>query len=190
MADINLQTNSSEVESIKTLILEHGKKVKVRKKDFFIRTGEICDEIAYIKRGCFKNTCVTSKKKERILSFAFEDEFIGCYTPTQNNSEAIYSIQAIEDSTIIKISQKEFSSFFQVKVNNQIYVRKFVDVLAFEFLNKIISLQCDTPEERYLQLQKRIPDLFERISIKDIALHIGTTPETLSRIRARFLKML
>ena len=42
-------------------------------------------------------------------------------------------------------------------------------------------------EERYLQLQKRVPDILNRVNLKEIASYLRITPETLSRIRTRIL---
>ena len=53
---------------------------------------------------------------------------------------------------------------------------------------KTLSLACETPEERYFGLQKRVPDIFSRVNLKDIASYIGVTPETLSRMRTAYLR--
>ena len=93
----------------------------------------------------------------------------------------------IEDSVVIQAPLETLRSFLQISVDGEIYVRAFVESLAFDFLKKIISLHCDTPEERYLQLQKRVPDILNRVNLKEIASYLRITPETLSRIRTRIL---
>ena len=39
---------------------------------------------------------------------------------------------------------------------------------------------CRTPEERYVELMHRYPELKERRPLKEIASFIGVTPETVS----------
>ena len=51
-----------------------------------------------------------------------------------------------------------------------------------------MSLSSDQPEERYQNLLKKQPDLFQRIPQKYIANFLGISPESLSRIRSRILR--
>lgn len=188
MPELDIYTPEAELDKLKDIILKNGKKVFIAKHDFFMKAGNTCYEIAYIKRGCFKYFKENSKGKERIISFAFESEFISNYAPARNQSPALLHIQAMEDSTIIKISMEEHPSFFQKTINGNVYIRKFVEVIAFQHLQKIISLSCKSSEERYFELQNKVPDIFYRVNLKDIASYIGVTPETLSRMRTSYLK--
>ena len=47
---------------------------------------------------------------------------------------------------------------------------------------------CCTPEERYMDLMRRYPELKEQRPLKEIASFIGVTPETVSAIRKKMLK--
>ena len=116
------------------------------------------------------------------MAFAFEKEIISSYLPSRKGCDALLDIKALEDSVVIQASLETLRPFLQISVDGEIYVRAFV-----EFLKKIISLHCDTPEERYLQLQKRVPDILNRVNLKEIASYLRITPETLSRIRTRIL---
>ena len=44
------------------------------------------------------------------------------------------------------------------------------------------------PEERYVDLMRRYPELKEHRPLKEIASFIGVTPETVSAIRRKLLK--
>lgn len=61
--------------------------------------------------------------------------------------------------------------------------RRIAETMFAEIYQRLLRFYCDTPEQRYQALMKRCPDLQERISLKEIALFLGVTPETLSRIR-------
>ena len=63
--------------------------------------------------------------------------------------------------------------------------RRIAETMFAEIYQRLLRFYCDTPEQRYQALMKRCPDLQERISLKEIALFLGVTPETLSRIRKK-----
>ena len=48
-----------------------------------------------------------------------------------------------------------------------------------------MSLSSEKPKERFQNLIKKQPDLFQRVPQKYIANFLGITPESLSRIRSR-----
>lgn len=52
---------------------------------------------------------------------------------------------------------------------------------------RLLDSCCCTPEERYVELMHRYPELKERRPLKEIASFIGVTPETVSTIRRKLL---
>lgn len=50
---------------------------------------------------------------------------------------------------------------------------------------RLLSMYCDSPEERYTKLINRYPDIVNLVSLKEIASLIKVAPETLSRIRRK-----
>ena len=186
MPDFNIYPEA-ELQELKHTILQYGEKTIIRRNEYFVREGSLCNEIAYIQTGSFKYTRTNSKGKERIFAFMLENELIANYIPARIQRPALLNIQAMETSVIYKITIDRFLSFFEKEIDGHIYVHKFSEIIAFGHLQKMISLACQTPEEKYFELQKRIPDLFYRVNLKDIASYIGIAPETLSRMRTAHL---
>ena len=187
MSDLEIYARKYDWDELKQLVLRHGERVCVRKNDYFVQCGDASDRIAYIKRGAFKYTRTRTDGKERILSFMFEGEFIANYIPSRNESMALMNVQALEDSVIYVFPVSRYRQFFEKKIGRSVYVPQFTEVIAFGFLQKMLSWACDTPEERYFSLKERVPDIFNRVNLKDIASYIGVTPETLSRMRTSYL---
>jgi len=52
---------------------------------------------------------------------------------------------------------------------------------------RMLQAYCDSPEQRYITLMQRCPNLKEEVSLKEIASFIGVTPETVSHIRKKIL---
>ncbi len=185
--DIFNDTSKAYLNELKHMLLERGERTEIAKGDYFARTGKYCGRIAYVCHGGFKCTCTDSRGRERILSFMFENEFIADYIPSRNGSPSMLSIRAMEDSVVYMIEIERFRSFFEREIDGRTYVIKIIEVLAFRYMWKTLSLVCETPEERYFSLKERVPDIFSRVNLKDIAAYIGVTPETLSRMRTAYL---
>lgn len=181
-------TNDADLKDLKRMIFDCGERTEIPKGGCFAEAGKYCGEIAYICHGSFKCTCTDSRGKERIMSFMFENEFIADYIPARNDSPSMLSIRAMEDSVIYRIDIATHRDFFERTIDGRTYVRRFIEVLAFRYMWKTMSLVCETSEERYFGLQERVPDIFSRVNLKDIASYLGITPETLSRMRTAYLR--
>lgn len=63
--------------------------------------------------------------------------------------------------------------------------RYIAETMFAEIYQRLLGFYYDSPEQRYQALMKRCPNLQELITLKEIALFLGVTPETLSRIRKK-----
>ena len=52
----------------------------------------------------------------------------------------------------------------------------------------MISMYSLTPEERYLEIINRCPNLLKLITLKELASYLLIRPETLSRIRRKVVQ--
>ena len=138
MSDIDIHIK--ELEFLKNIILKHGTKTEIKKNSFFIQRGHFCHEIAYIVRGSFKFLRHDAKGAEHIMAFAFEKEIISSYLPSRKGCDALLDVKALEDSVVIQAPLETLRPFLQISVDGEIYVRAFVESLAFDFLKKIICL--------------------------------------------------
>lgn len=187
MADLNLLQNNKGLLKLIAFLKNKGERRLMQRREFFVRQGEYHAEIAYILRGSFKLFTLDYRGKEQILSFSFDREFVACYLPPRYGCKALLNVQALEESVLLVAPLQEVLTQIQIEQDGTIFVSDFIECLAFDLLRKNVSFRCEAPEERYRQLIVRIPDILNRVSMKDIASYIGVTPETLSRMRSRML---
>ena len=157
---------------------------KYAKKDFILEEGEICDKIFFINSGSARDF-FNIDGEEKIVEFFFEESWFTDYNsfltgqPTSENLQAIESCEVVHFKRIdlerLYISHPVFEKVGRVMAQN-----------AFMNLMKIIGMRTNQdPEERYLNLLKQRPELFERIPQHYIASYLGLQPQSLSRIRKR-----
>ncbi|MEZ5106932.1 MAG: Crp/Fnr family transcriptional regulator [Draconibacterium sp.] len=155
-----------------------------RKNDFFTRRGLKNNYVGFILKGGFRYLGYTSEGKSQILGYSFENDFVVDYAKFQIKKKPVIDIQAIWDSTVLLLTYDELNYFFE---NCSVF--NFRSTIAETLLNdisgRLLSMYCDSPEERYKKLIDRHPDILNLVSLKEIASLIKVTPETLSRIRRK-----
>jgi CRP-like cAMP-binding protein len=184
MIDLGLTSQFCAYKLLTQLVLTHGERTVYHRGEYMVKKDEYNDQLALIKRGAFKYTHQDYKGNERILSFAFENDLIGCYIPARIKQPAMFSVQALEASVVLQVSMSKVTDLFQQESEYHLS-----DTLAYAFLQKFVSAACDSPWQRYNTLIQKVPHILNRISQKDIASYIGVRPETLSRMRTDFVKL-
>lgn len=157
----------------------------VRKKEFYMRAGETCRIRAYLNKGCTRNFVVDEQGHERILFFSFEDWWVGDFESFYSGNPGTNYIQALEDCELMIISKEDF---LRIEERNpklkQWYSVKMVRS-AGASLKRIEEIKTLSPEERYVNLLKKQPDLFQRVPLQYIAAFLNIEPQSLSRMRKR-----
>lgn len=187
MGEFNIYGEMIDFQNFVNLFTAKGICVELDKNEFFCRVGDRCPFIGYIEKGAFRYSRDGSDGKEHILSYAFENDFFGNYSSSQNKYHSILNIQAIQKSIIYKLPISEINSYFNSSIETQYFGRRVSEVILFSTAQRVISMYCDTAEERYIKLVERCPDILNRITLKELASYIMVTPETLSRIRKKVL---
>jgi CRP-like cAMP-binding protein len=158
---------------------------QIRKKEFYFRAGETCRVRAYLNRGCMRNFVVDVQGHERILFFSFEDWWVGDFESFYTGNPGTNYVQALEDCELLIISKEDF---LKIESRNtklkQWYTFKMARS-ASASLKRIEELRTLSAEERYLQLLKKQPDIFQRIPLQYIAAYLNIEPQSLSRMRKR-----
>jgi hypothetical protein len=99
-----------------------------------------------------------------------------------------YNLSCIED-TILTVSNADM----EVEVNGKFpKFETLCKILSEEFLAKqqidFDMFKTSSPEQRYLNLLQKRPDLIQRVPQHQLASYLGIKPQSLSRLRARILE--
>jgi len=99
-----------------------------------------------------------------------------------------YYISCIED-TILAVSNSDM----EVEMNSKFpKFETICRILSEELLAKqqinFDEFKTSSPEQRYLNLLQKRPDLVQRVPQQQLASFLGIKPQSLSRLRARILE--
>lgn len=171
-------------KKIYNLCIEKGTLKFYNKGDYISKEGDIFPYWGYIESGIIKYTCYNAtENKEYNTGFSFAGEFVADYPTCLYNLESEISICALTDCNIFichsDILIKEFEKSFE-----ELYMARIIaEQMFFQTYSRYADLYRLTPEERYKQLLKRSPYLFQLIPLKEIASYLKITPTHMSRIR-------
>ena len=171
---------------IKEICINKGKIVQLCRNDYFVKEKESFPYIGFVDMGILKYTCTNmTEKKVYNTGFAFPKEFVADYPACLYNVPATINIQAITSCKVYVCHSNEILLQYEHEIELQKKARLIAEQLFFQTYSRYLDLYRFTPEERYLQLLERCPEILQMISLKEIASYLKITPVHMSRIRYR-----
>ena len=79
---------------------------QLKKGDYFIRQGEVCKEIAFVKKGIFRNFITSNSGEESTYCITLPNNSISSFTSYITGNATIENIQAIANSEIFILSKE------------------------------------------------------------------------------------
>ena len=168
-------------------LLTHFERKKIKKKTCLLSAGKIAREVYILITGCIRLFYVKDGKDISAYFFT-ENNFAGAYDSFISQTPSRHSIETLEDCEILFISYKTFQSLFDKFPKMNEFMRRVLEERFVSLHDLFTSQILDSPEQRYLKLQKERPDLINRIPQHQLATFLGMTPVSLSRIKNRILK--
>ncbi len=160
---------------------------KIDSKTILLHEGEISDAIYLIKKGAVR-LWNNDDGRDITMQFFFENQLVSSFESFYLKQPSHFSIEAIEDSVVEKISRELLEKISNDVANFDAVITEIVCERFIDYTNFFLSRIKNTPEKRYAELLQKNPELIERVSHHYIASYLGITPVSLSRIRNRRIK--
>lgn len=157
------------------------KEKRVGKNEYLLKEGQVCRDFVFVQSGCLR-MYYTAKETEISVWFAFPYSSAIEIASYISERPSEYSIQAIEDSTVLFLPKSSLDRLYGKYPEAQEMMRKFWEDVVLHLIPRFTALQKDSAEKRYLDLMSNT-DYLEKIPQKYLASFIGVTPTSLSRIR-------
>lgn len=158
----------------------------VKKGTVLLREGQKSQDSYFVLKGCIRVYYLIDGE-EKTTAFYTELDALNPHCVI-NNAPSDYFISCVEDC-ILLVSNAEMS----VEVNSKF--PKFDTMCRMLSEELLVKQQIDfdefktsSPEQRYLNLLQKRPDLIQRVPQHQLASYLGIKPQSLSRLRARILE--
>lgn len=165
------------------MFVELTRKTEVDSGTYFIREGYRTNKLGFIEKGLFRNIYLTESGEEHTFAFGAENDFIYECAAMRTFGMAQYSVQALEDSTILEIDYKSWSEPFK---DSAWWNKILLDLTTSELSLKSHrerELMDLNGRERYAHFLEKYSKIEHRLKQHTIASYLGITAVTLSRIR-------
>lgn len=158
-------------------------KRKLKKGDFLIREGMVCDEIVYLSSGTLRSFYLSDKGEEITYCLTFEGNMMTAFSSLITGKPTEESIQALTDSALFVIKKKDLDMLY-ASANTWLKVGKYLTELQYVGLeNRIFSYQKYPAKKRYEELIAKQPIHIQQIPVQYLASFLNITPRHLSRLR-------
>jgi CRP-like cAMP-binding protein len=154
------------------------------KGSFLVKEGQFNIETYFVLEGCIRQFKLIDGN-DITTNFFTEEQWIISYELTENRNPSDFNLLCIEDSCVVVGNEHKAEEIFKQFPHLEIISRKIMETVFMEQQTFLTSYITDKPEQRYLNLLKSRPDIFQRVPQYDIATYIGVKPESLSRIRKK-----
>ncbi|NRB41981.1 MAG: Crp/Fnr family transcriptional regulator [Pseudomonadales bacterium] len=154
-----------------------------KKGEFLIRQGDPAPKLFFLSTGLVRFMSISVDGKEFTQSFATAPGISGSTRAMTMETEALFSIEVLEDVVCLQIDWKIFIEKMQAEPG---FLQAYNGLLEWMFIKKEereYSLLQQSAEQRYLNFIHNNPQLQDKVSLKIIASYIGITAIALSRIR-------
>ena len=163
------------------------KRLEVPAKTILLNEGEISKKVFFIEKGCIR-VWFNNNGNDITFQFFFENDRVSSTESLKKNIPSIVTIETIEPCVLWVISKKDMDRIINDGFEIPEIREKLIDILFdrnIHYMKHCLSFIRDTPLQRYLNLLKEKPHIFQRIPQHYIASYLGITKVHLSRIKSK-----
>jgi CRP-like cAMP-binding protein len=154
-----------------------------KKKDIILAEGSACKEVFFVNNGLLRVYFVDNIGEEKTFHFSLENTFATDYKSLLKGIPSNYSIQAIEDTQVIIMSDEMIKAGYEKLRNGEKLGRLLAEDYFFMFNDKIQSIYTEQPLDRYTNLNHSFPNIFQRVPQHLIASYLNISSVHLSRLK-------
>jgi CRP-like cAMP-binding protein len=155
---------------------------KLRKKQYFLQEGEVCQHMGFVVAGAMRQYTVDGKGTEHVFQLFLENWWAGDRESFTMLTPSRYYIDAWEDTTLLTIRKAD-----QYLLDTQPAFSEMINSInlrhTFALQHRVNAALSLSAEQRYAELLHTYPEFLQRFPQHVIASYLGITKETLSRVR-------
>jgi CRP-like cAMP-binding protein len=159
--------------------------VQHKRKQIIFPQNSLFDSLGYIIEGGARTYYIDHQGNEISYLLQLNGDAIGDYAKFISGQSSNLHIQFLIDSEVLYIQKNKLEQLIE-KDPYWLGFAKYISDMAFlSAKQRLDELFFFNPEERYLNLLNKSPEVIQKIPQKYIASYLGITNPSLSRIKRR-----
>lgn len=165
-------------------VMQYATIEKYKKHEIILKEGDVSDFLGYVLKGIVQTY---RYHDEKLVTDYFASEGYGFFEVNSfiTGEPSKSTIEALEPTVIAKIPKQTLIDLSDKDLKVDLIHRKIMRHAVKTSGERLNSILHETAEQKYANLEHRIPGLTSRVSAINIASYIGVTQETLCRIKSK-----
>ncbi len=156
--------------------------IEIPKRTVLLKEGQRCDYVYVVLQGLMRMYYI--KDDDEICSRFMDEQHICISVRSFFSRETGYEyIETLENSTLTRISHDRLQFLYNTLLEFNYITRVITELYFIKSEERLYLLRKQSVEERYVFFSTNYTTLMQRVPLKHIATHLGTSIETISRIR-------
>jgi len=153
-----------------------------KRTQFIIQAGDHVKDVFFILSGLVKLFYMDESAKQHIVSFAMEDWWETDFNAYYAQRRAVFSLACLENTETYSLSLENFNRLCSglQKMEHFFLMKSIAGHIGSQ--ERILSFLTSDARARYENLINKSPSLLQRVPKATLALYLGVSRETLSRL--------
>ncbi|PZU88739.1 MAG: Crp/Fnr family transcriptional regulator [Chryseobacterium sp.] len=178
--------NDKEWDDFKT----YFERMEIAPKTSLLHEGEVSSFAYFIEKGIVR-AYYNNDGKDLTFQFFSEENMFSSIESFRKNIPSLVGFETIEPCVLWRIHKNDAEKILQKAFENSKMRTVFLDKIferTFSYMKHFFSFIKDSPQQRYINLSKKHPEIIKRVPQHYIASYLGITTVHLSRIKSKILK--
>jgi CRP-like cAMP-binding protein len=157
-----------------------------KKGEYYNEYKNVCKHLGFILDGVFRTYYVNEESgEEKNILFYTANQVVVSYKSFITQTPCNYYTESMVESTVLYIHINHLNSLYEKSHQWERFGRLVAQIAFNIIMEHTEDFLFKSPEQRYMDLMKQHPDIFNSVPLYHISSYLGIQGPSLSRIRKR-----